>query len=136
MEQFMIKLSSEEIKQIVAQDLPDYQLDEDSENRRLASDASDAADSPKNEQVEASTPNLESLRIKYLREKYLGNSEQTNFAAAPENSAADASESDEVAEDVIIAVKPKTANDAFDRSARPKVAIISGSEKKIIGQQG
>lgn len=47
-----------------------------------------------------------------------------------------ADEMEDDADDAIAAVSPKSAAHAWDRGSRPMAAVISGSGKRVIGQQG
>ncbi len=40
------------------------------------------------------------------------------------------------AEDAIVAITPINSTHPLDRGGRSKAAVISGSEKRVIGQQG
>jgi hypothetical protein len=132
MEEIMSKLSREELQRIISEDLPGYRVAEKNEG---AADSSTAASSAKVD-IEGETPDLGALRVKYLREKYLGlgaDSADVETDALEETAESAEANPDE---DEIVAVTPENAAHPWDRGARPKATVVSGKEKKVIGQQG
>ena len=126
----MSKLSVDDIKQILEKDLPNYQLTREEEASMRDLGAADKRSPPL---AEVSSQNIASLR-----EKYLGASEGADSGTSDVSAAAGSDEnvSNDAAEDVIVAVSPKTSSQPWDRGSRPKAAVISGSEKRVIGEQG
>jgi hypothetical protein len=131
MEEIMSKLSREELQKIIAEDLPGYRVANEDEGS--------VADAPVfnegiNANAEAETPDLSELRVKYLREKYLGEAaDNLETEAAPEN---DSAPEEDPTEDEIVAVTPDNPAHPWDRGGRPKATVVSAKEKKVIGQQG
>lgn len=151
-----MKLTQDELSEIVENDLPGYSLDSNKPEERSSVDAY----SRSYVEAEAHTPDLETLHDKYsrssstaassmdsvaeesaadyasLRDRYLGSD-----VGVIEGSVADAMETADAAdygssEDTIVSVTPRNSAHPLDRGARPKAAVISGSEKRVIGQQG
>ncbi|HEX6095557.1 MAG TPA: hypothetical protein VF432_04460 [Thermoanaerobaculia bacterium] len=114
----MAKLTKEQTAQIVARELKGY---------RVTTSSPAAADAFKGLRYspEASTPDLATLRKKYLKQSAPELDELPN---GRQSSASD--------DDVIVTVEPEHPADPFSRAARPKTKIISGSKKTIIGSQG
>lgn len=127
----MPKMTSEEIDEIVKKDLPDYHV-----AKQIGHSA--AHDSVSRPRVEGSTPDIQALRRKYLPQEY--RNRVTSATDSPPNvgdaGLGSSAGSDEKPDDEIIAVTPNVSADPWDRSARPKAAVISGADKKVIGQQG
>jgi hypothetical protein len=124
----MARISRQELEDIIARDMPGY---------RLAKQTGSTPDVPQRRDAavghtDATTPSLHRLRQKYLFSKYGA------FDAAPTESdtvrSEDAQEGDD--EDEIVAVEPINAPHPWDVGARPKVIVVSGREKRIIGRQG
>lgn len=130
----MSKLSPEQIDEIVSSELPNYEVKRESEGNRGSLDEVDFA-SATMDQVEAVTPDLEALKAKYLNQGASSPDYDAAVAESVELEAAEAPE-EESPEDVIVAVVPKSSLHPWDRGARPKAVVISGSTKKIVGQQG
>lgn len=127
----MGKLSSQEIKKIIARDAPGYRLSSKSIRSQEGTDAA-AVDMQGAEATES--------REKTLREKYLGSDSSAEDNDLEVDTAghtsAEADAGDDNSEDEIVAVEPERSAHPWDRSARPKAVVISGKEKKIIGSQG
>lgn len=129
----MLKLTTEDIATIVKNDMPGYHLSAESEQRLENPDSEIAVDTAPLAPIEESTPDLQTLREKYLHiEAPAVSSEQVAEIAQNVIDAVPAVE----AEDEIVAATPNESAHPWDRSARPKAAVISGAEHKIIGRQG
>lgn len=134
-------MDQKEIEGIIERDLPGQRMSKKSLiNENEASDSFGTDNLLETEQPEASTPRFETLREKYLSDKFFGFSDSSD-----QNSFSDVSNSDtndnpvdtvEKDEDVIVAVKPKESTNFLDDSSQLKATVISGAEKKVIGQQG
>ena len=127
-----------EIEKIIERDLPSQRMSKKSIiSEHESRDFSDALET---EKPEASTPEIQILREKYLREKFFGDADSTNlenpqkFPQTEANSPSENIASE--AEDVIVAVRPKEVTNLSDDSSQLKAVVISATEKKIIGQQG
>lgn len=119
----MAKLSREELEDIIERDAPG--------TRMVKRDATADPRSVR-AQPEETTPDLETLRRKYLG---------TDAApAATEEAVGDAEDDaageDDDDDDEIVAVEPAEPADPWDRGARAKAVVVSGKDKKIIGRQG
>jgi hypothetical protein len=110
------QLSQDELKDIVARDLSGYRL----ATTQPAVDAQPVVRAA----PEATTPDIEALRRKYLGSE-AAPGDDVSFGIG-----------DDSAGDAIVAVQPETSTDPWSRGARPKAVVISGSEKKVIGSQG
>jgi hypothetical protein len=124
----MAKLSKEDLAKIVEQQMPKYKL-ADTPAAPGAADGSKTRAKP-----EGRTPDLDTLRKKYLREKFLSDAPAGGYRDGEPNGqpAADAADDDTE----IVLVEPKTAPHPLDRGSRPKAVVISTSQKKIVGEQG
>ena len=125
----MSKLSREELQKIIAEDMPGYRIADEA-----SAGVTDSGVQHSTSGVEGETPDLSELRIKYLREKYLGLDSNPSDTGTTEE-AEEAAEANPD-EDQIIAVKPEQTGHPWDRSTRPKATVVSAKEKKVIGQQG
>jgi len=136
----MTKLTQDEIKHIVEQDLPAYKVYEGASGVEGGDLVNDFANFKSDDLAEASTPDIDTLREKYLGGKHLetdSSSSPNDLNAIPDESVADdAAGEGDPAEDEIIAVQPKVSGHPLDRGARPKAVVISGEEKKVVGEQG
>lgn len=135
----MTKLPREELQKIIEQDLPGYRMSAESTNRNEGFESADSVSADTGRQAEASTPDLQALRMKYLQNTYLGSDSKASKDYSVTDEGYETNSVDETSnlpEDEIIAVTPETSAHPWDRSARPKAAVISGREKKVIGQQG
>ena len=128
----MAKLSKEDLEQIVSHDLPGYKVSRKSKAEEQTGRAGGVRDT-----------GADDSRAESLRRKYLGGAaddEDDDDASGPFESMAGAADNnpggDDTDDEVIVAVEPETSNHAWDRSARPKAAVISKKDKKVIGQQG
>jgi hypothetical protein len=125
----MAKLSKQEIEEIVERDMPGYKVVQhetpDADERAAETNADEVA------------PDIDTLREKYLGESENSAAESENPGheadASPETAADDAGDN---ADDAIIAVQPKEAGDPFDHAARPKSVVVSGKDRRVIGSQG
>lgn len=125
-----------EIEEIIERDLPGRRMSKKS--LMSESELRDSFDSVETEKPEASTPEFQTLREKYLSEKFFGSSDSDlenslDFSHRGENAR---SENTDEPGDVIVTVRPKEATDLRDDSSQLKAAVISAEEKKVIGQQG
>jgi hypothetical protein len=116
----MSKLSREDLEEILERELPGYRL----APSREETDAPSAMPA-----VDEATPDLEALRQKFL------GADASEAAEQPSRTSAGSEDSVEP-EDSIIAVEPKEATDPWDQSRRPKVVIVSGKDRRVIGTQG
>jgi hypothetical protein len=124
----MAKLSKEDLQRIVEQQMPKYKLAE-------TPSAPGAADGAKTRaKPEAQTPDLETLRKKYLRETFLSDAGGGGHEGVEPNGqpAADAAGDDTE----IVLVEPKVVPHPLDRGSRPKAIVVSTTQKKIVGEQG
>ena len=120
----MAKLTDDDVKSIIGKELKGYRIASSSNSMGGASDAGRGRSD-----VDATTPDLATLRRKYLGDSAAEEAEEVpngyldSLDGAPD-------------EDMIVAVEPETAVDPWSRSARPKAKVISGAKKTIIGSQG
>ena len=126
----MARLSRKELEDIVTRDMPGYRL-----ARGAAEGEERTAEDAAGDRADATTPSLGQLRHKYLFDKY-GAAEATSARLeADRGESAPGEDSDD--EDQIVTVEPAKAAPAWDVSAaRPKVVVVSGREKRIVGRQG
>lgn len=127
----MSKLSKEDLQQIIAQQMPKYKL---ADTRTGSGDVDLAATRAK---PEGQTPDLDTLRRKYLRDKFLSDAPRGGHEEGEPNgrpAAAGAGAADDDTE--IVMVEPKEAPHPLDRGSRPKAIVISTTQKKIVGEQG
>ena len=127
-----------EVEKIIQRDLPGQRL---SGKSRLNEDrAADALETPANEKPEAATPEFETMREKYLSEKFFGSSDSFENGGLADteqtNLNQDVSGNGNQLEDVIVAVRPTASTNLTDDSSQLKTAVISAAEEKVIGQQG
>ena len=124
----MTKLSKDDLQGIIEQQMPKYKLT-DTTSVAGALDGARMRAKP-----EAQTPGLETLRKKYLREKFLTNPGGGHEDGEPNGQpAADAGGDDDTE---IVLVEPKVAPHPLDRGSRPKAVVVSSTKKKIVGEQG
>jgi hypothetical protein len=128
----MAKLSKQEIEEIVQRDMPGYKVVHHEEGT--------------DERAVEASPDEVAPDIDTLREKYLGDSENT--AAEGNNPDGEGSEpapvetenhtdsDEENTDDAIVAVQPEQTSDPFDHAARPKTIVVSGKDRRVIGSQG
>jgi hypothetical protein len=124
----MAKLSKDDLQRIVEQQMPKYKLADTPAAPASASDGATTRAKP-----EAQTPDLETLRRKYLREKFLNDAGGGHPNGEPNGQPATDAAGDDTE---IVLVEPKAAPHPLDRGSRPKAIVISRSKKKIIGEQG
>ena len=129
----MSKLSKDDLQQIIAEQMPKYKLT-DKPPSSGAIDGTTTRAKP-----EGQTPSLDTLRKKYLRDKFLndgagGGREDGEPNGRPPADAAGAYAADDDTE--IVMVEPKVAPHPLDRGSRPKAIVISTTQKKIVGEQG
>ncbi len=134
-----MKLSREELNEIIERDVP---------GTRLVETSHDA-----DPRVVRAPADLDSPDIDTLREKFLGRSKKKANVSPVRASAPGkrrAAKSRDVAkptparsspgdddDDVeIVTVTPKRPVEALDRGARPKAVVVSSKAKKVIGRQG
>jgi hypothetical protein len=117
-------LSREEIEEIVEKDLPGYIVVEEP----LVDEGF-----PKME-PEAVTPDLEHLRQKYEAEGFPcpRDGETGTTSNWEDHSPASSDE----AEDIIVVVQPKGADDTRNTGPAPKAVVISSEAKRIVSIQG
>ena len=124
----MTKLSKDDLQGIIEQQMPKYKLT-DTTSVAGALDGARTRAKP-----EAQTPGLETLRKKYLREKFLTNPGGGHEDDEPNGQpVADAGGDDDTE---IVLVEPKVAPHPLDRGSRPKAVVVSSTKKKIVGEQG
>lgn len=128
----MSKLSKEDLQQIIAQQMPKYKLTEKPTSPGAVDRATTRA------KPEGQTPSLDTLRKKYLRDKFLNDATGGHEDGEPNGRpAADAGAPDADDDDTqIVMVEPKVAPHPLDRGSRPKAIVISTTQKKIVGEQG
>jgi len=121
----MAKLSKQEIEEIVERDMPGYQVvrHEEGVDERVSSAEADEV-----------APDIETLREKYLGDSENSAAEGGNPGGETGLSAED--DDDDQADDAIVAVQPKETRDPFDHAARPKAVVVSGKDRRVIGCQG
>lgn len=128
----------EEVEEIIQRDLPNQRMS--GKSLINENNASDSVDSLDTEKPEAATPEFQTLREKYLSEKFFGSSDSFDtgsFAEAAQNdSDQTVSDNESQSDDVIVALRPKESTNLLDDSSQLKTAVISAAEKKVIGQQG
>lgn len=116
----MARLKREEIEEIVERDLPGYKIVPESETEAR----------PVRAEPDEAGADIEALRRKYFGEEALASdSASVSDADEPEDS-------EENADDALIAVQPEKATDPYDHTARPKTVVVSGKDRRIIGSQG
>ena len=117
----MEPLTTEELAEIVARDLPGHEL------------VSHAAVEPGVDAAPADTTGMADepgVDIEALRARFLGGD-------APVYDGVDSAPRAPLNEhDRIVAVRPDDVTDPFDQRARPRTVIISGRERRVIGEQG
>ena len=127
-----------EVEEIIQRDLPGQRLS--GKSLINENNASDTVSSIETEKPEAATPEFQTLREKYLSEKFFGSSDSFdtgNFAETEQHdNNQTVSNPENESEDVIVAVRPKESTNLRDDSSQLKTAVISAIEKKVIGQQG
>jgi hypothetical protein len=106
----MSELSQDELRSIVARDVSGY---------RLGADTLGTAKGPIGPAPEATTPDLDALRRKYL---------------GPEAAAEPVSKSPVLDEDTIVSVEPDGEGNAPGEGA--KAVVVSNTERRVIGTQG
>jgi hypothetical protein len=104
------ELSQDELRSIVARDVSGY---------RLGTQVSGTAKGPIGPAPEATTPDLDALRRKYL---------------GPEGAGQPISKGPVLDEDAIVSVEPDAGEDA--QGGVPKAVIVSNTERRVIGTQG
>lgn len=123
-----MKLSKQDVQRIVEEQMPNFKVVQTPESLEA-----DTAGRKPRAQAEAHTPDAETLRKKYLREKFIEGTDTSSAEGKPNGApAADAADDDTE----IVLVEPKTAPHPLDRGSRPKAVVISTKNKKIIGTQG
>ena len=125
-------MDKELLKQIVNRDLSGYKISDRSVHNE-DDEGFESMDSIKQTQSESSTPDFKALRQKYLRQDDSYESMDSGDEAESTDATEILNSSDQ---DEIVTVEPETGNNPFDRISRSKAVVISGSEKKIVGEQG
>ena len=105
----MSELSQDELRSIVARDVSGYRL-----GNQPSGTAKGLGPAP-----EATTPDLDALRRKYL---------------GPEAAGLPISKGPALDEDTIVSVEPDAGEDA--QGGVPKAVIVSNTERRVIGTQG
>jgi hypothetical protein len=129
----MAKLSKDDLKRIVEKQMPKYKLSDTTVSAPAADTGSQTRAKP-----EGQTPDLETLRKKYLRNKFLNDSNDSTDAGTrgdegePNGQPIDTSGD----ETEIVMVEPKVSPHVLDRGSRPKAVVVSTRQKKIVGEQG
>jgi len=120
----MSKLSPEELRKIVEEQLPGRRIVERPRGQ-------DAAPTPASDAV---TPDLATLRHKYFGDAAGPDrgAALARVAAADETPAAAAADAD----DAIVYVVPDTGRDERDRGPGPKAVVVSRATGKVVGLQG
>jgi hypothetical protein len=124
-------MTRDEIDRIIRRDLPGYRV---ARGHRADGQAADAGTPP----AEATTPELQNLRRKYLVSKYLSGDSEWNPSPAGAAEATDAADEirSEDDDDIIVPVEPVQPATPWDVGARPKAVVISGRDRRVIGHQG
>lgn len=122
-----MKLSNEELEEIIEKDLPGHRMSRKS--FRNKSEEMDSIQPPDNEKPEAASPDLQRLREKYFGSADAVESEEKERTVKGLDSQ-EFEKSDEESEDIIVSVKPKQSFGMRDDSSQLKAAVISGSEKR------
>lgn len=117
----MAKLPPEEIERIVEKDMPGYTVEQ--------ADPPDEAPVPQEDADEVS-PGIDEIRKRYGVEPEGSNPGHGNPTAP------DSADTEEGADDQIVAVRPKNTKDPWDHDARPKSVVVSAKDRKIVGGQG
>lgn len=132
----MSKLSKEELQAIIEHDLPGHKIvaEPDEPDEELAGSDMNLIDT----RVEADTPDLASLRRKYLHKKYLAEEDAADELASSSASEGDLHENYSRDQDntEIVLVESKNSADPLDRRPQVKAVIVDTKTKKIIGAQG
>jgi hypothetical protein len=130
-------MNLKDIEKIIERDLPGHRR---SRKSMVSEDESiDLTNIVENEKPEAETPDFQTLREKYLSEKFFGSTESNsadNSAEFLQSKMKNRVETPIESEDVIVAVRPTQSTNFQDDSSQIKTAVISAKEKKVIGQQG
>jgi hypothetical protein len=117
----MAKLPPEEIERIVERDMPGYTVEQESPPDD---------DPTRHEDADEVSPGIDEIRKRYGVEPEGSNPGHGN---PPEPDSAD---TEEGADDQIVAVRPKKTKDPWDHDARPKSVVVSAKDRKIVGGQG
>ena len=140
----MADLTPEELEAIVARDMPGWRV-------RQGTPSADAIPSPRQVQADAVTPDIDTLRRKYLGGAATQAASGDDVAGGVADSVSAASEAygDEAHEvagtiqgasddagEVLVVVEPEAEPDAYHQGPGPKGVIISSREGRIIGSQG
>lgn len=123
----MAKLSMDELQHIIDLDLPGHRVIERGREDETHADTS----SSEEVRVEADTPDIEALRRKYLRKKYLDASDESIDAS---NAFFDNTGDDDGVEIVLVESKPSA--DPLEPRSQVKAVLVDTRTKKITGAQG
>ena len=125
-------MTKDDLDRIIRRDMPGYRVARGYRPEALRTDV--AGDAP----PAAATPSLDTLRQKYLVSKYL--SRDSDWPADRSDASRSVEPHDERAaadeEDIIVPVEPEQPAHPWDVGARPKAVVISGRDRRVIGQQG
>jgi hypothetical protein len=130
----MAKLSKDDLQRIVEKQMPKYKLTDTTVSTPAADTGGRTRAKP-----EGQTPDLQTLRKKYLRNKFLNDSSNSTDAGTrgdegePNGEPAIDTAGDETE---IVMVEPKVSPHPLDRGSRPKAVVVSTTQKKIVGEQG
>ena len=124
-------MDKELLKQIVNRDLSGYKISDRSIHNEDDGGLESMDSGSRQTQAESSTPDFKALRRKYLHQD-----DSSESIASDNESYANESVDSGEDQDEIVAVEPETGTNPFDRVSRSKAVVISGSEKKIVGEQG
>lgn len=126
----MARKSREELNEIVRRELPGYHVAPQPEPGAEA----DAAMPAGRAAPDAGTPDLDTLRRKYLRNPGEGGQTAADELGAGDPGLAERGIED-ADDDQIVAIAPDDRPDPWDRAVRPKTVVI-GPDGKILGAQG
>jgi hypothetical protein len=124
----MARKTRQELNEIVRREMPGYHVVEPAAE---AAPADAAGLRVERAAPDAGTPDLEALRMKYLRRP----DEPGQTIADQEPPAGVGAAPAEGDDDQIVAVVPDDREDPWDRAARPKSVVVN-PDGKIIGAQG
>ena len=113
----MNPLTAQELERIVARDLPGHEL---------IPGAPEGSDTGPNTSTDADAPGAD---IDALRAHFLGPDAPVHDGITPAPTPVNH-------HDVIVAVRPTGPTDPFDVRAHPRAVIVSGRERRVIGEQG
>jgi hypothetical protein len=129
----MARKSREELDEIVRRELPGYHV----APQAAPDPRADGAIPARRAAPDAGTPDLDTLRRKYLRNPGAGGQTAADELAGgnPGPDAGDAGRAGDADDDQIVAIAPDDHPDPWDRAVRPKSVVID-PDGKILGAQG